>query len=119
MLTRNDIQILQHSLGLTYKRVPYRNYYATSPGDPEIERLVDLGLMSRGRKPGWTDFQYYHVTKAGEQLAIEEMPELPKLSRGQKRYQRFLDLQDSYPDMSFIEFLTDPYFKSYRETGIA
>lgn len=102
-LSTSDIRSLQHALGITDGQKEYRNYYAADPYDAKMERLVRLGLMERGRVIAG-GLQYFHVTECGRELAYQEL-DRPKLSRSQKRYLRYLDLRDIYPDMTFEEFI--------------
>ncbi|MFB3926601.1 MAG: hypothetical protein ACE14T_11165 [Syntrophales bacterium] len=109
-----EIEILQHSLGLDWERKPYRNYYAAAPGDfPEMDALVEKGLMKRGYAVPGNDLRYYHVTDTGKKLAIDNLPPLP--AKKIRRYRRFLDAQDAYPGLTFKEFLTNPLFEDARE----
>jgi hypothetical protein len=113
-IAKEEIHILQHSLGLTYSEHIYRNYYAASPDEASrFDGLIEKGLMVRSNRnaPG-TDLVYYFVTDAGKQVALDNMPVIPK---AKKRYQRFLNAKDAYPDLTFQEFLTHPFWKDARE----
>jgi len=118
-LTPEQIHILQHSLGLSKRHdKPYRNYYAVYAGSGDairdLESLVEKGLMGNGGKsPVNADMIYFYVTEKGRLVAIENLPE-DKLSPGQKRYERFLDLKDVCPDLTFRQFLTDKRWEEYR-----
>jgi len=111
-LTPEQIHILQHSLGLSKRHdKPYRNYYAVYTGSRDViqdlESLVEKGLMANGGKsPVNADMIYFYVTEKGRQVAIENLPG-DKRSPGQKRYERFLNLKDVCPDLTFKQFLTD------------
>jgi hypothetical protein len=62
--TQKDI--LLHSLG---REKNYRNYFAVDPlGDDwaDIQRLVSLGLMKRGKEHG--NLVYFHVTDKGRSI---------------------------------------------------
>lgn len=117
-LSPEQMHILQHSLGLSKRHdKPYRNYYtvyAESRDIQDLERLATKGLMANGGKsPVNADMIYFYVTEKGRQVAIENLPE-DKRSPGQKRYERFLDLKDVCPDLTFKEFLTGKRWKEYR-----
>lgn len=65
-LTKQQIQIIKHSLGID--RGEGRNYFATgeSSNDFEsIENLVEKGLMVKRKDPISSDF-IYHVTDEGK-----------------------------------------------------
>ena len=111
-ISKEEIHILQHSLGLTYSEHIYRNYYCAGPNDHRLDVLVEKGLMVKaGPCPG-TDNKYYHVTDAGKEIALDNMPVIPKARR---RYLKFLDAKDVYQDLTFREFLTHPFWKDARE----
>lgn len=114
-ITPEQIHILQHSLGLSKRHdKPYRNYYAAGTASDciqDLEALVDKGLMtSAGKSPVNSEMVYYYVTDRGRKVAFEHLPKDMR-TRGQKRYERFLNAKDAFPDLSFKQFLTDPYFK--------
>jgi hypothetical protein len=106
-----DAQILhtlQHSLGVDeYGRGDqYRNHFVTGEGSvdyPICMAAVERRLMNRraGNALSGGDW-IFHVTDAGKAWMAERSPEPPKLTRSQKRYQRYLDADTSE---SFIEFL--------------
>lgn len=67
--TKKQRDLMAHSLGLNYGDKPYRNYFATEPGCDDyenIERLVELGLMKRGRQMP-DGLIYFYVTEVGAQ----------------------------------------------------
>ena len=108
-LTPDDIHALQHSLGISDGRTKeYRNHYADEPDCPQMAKLIAMGLMKRGyRIPG--GLQMYHVTEAGKKIARDNLP--PPPSKKKRRYLRYLDASDAYPDLTFREFLTEPEWK--------
>lgn len=103
------LHILQHSLGVDqYGRgEQYRNHFCTGPGSddhPICMALTEQGLMTRRVAPehyGGMDF--FYVTDAGRQYVAANSPPPPKLTRGERRYQQYLDADC---DMSFGEWLT-------------
>jgi hypothetical protein len=103
-----QIHILCHSLGLTYGREMYRNHFVTGEGStdhPDCEALVNMGLMTKqagGPLTGGDDA--FFVTEAGKAVAIQS---LPKLSRSQERYRRWLDVAD-VTNQPFGEWLKMP-----------
>lgn len=56
------------------------------------------------------DMQYFRLTKQGKDLARSLVDPVKKLTRDQKRYQRFLDLDFG---ITFAEFLKSPQL--YRD----
>jgi len=106
-------RILWHSLGLSrHRRIyePYRNYYVAGPGHHSAGLLADLGAAGlMASRPGGSllpsSSVVYVVTDEGRELAMDTFrSSLPKLTRGQKRYQRWLDYSDC-GHMSFGEWL--------------
>lgn len=45
------------------------------------------------------------MTDAGVKYVDEHSPKSPKKTRGQKRYERFLEVSDMDPDLTFGDFL--------------
>ncbi len=73
-LTKEEIKILKHSLGLDRAEKIYRNYYAIGEvalAIIELEHLVELGLMVKKRDP-YNDFggMIYHVTAKGKKIIM-------------------------------------------------
>jgi len=101
-----QLEILQHALGADeYGRRPRdsRNYFCAGPGDePDCRELVAMGYMQEMGKRDWLPYYNCSVTGAGINAMLRESPAPPKLTAGQKRYQRFLDADS---DMSFGEWL--------------
>jgi hypothetical protein len=67
-------EILLHTLGLTMspKGLPHRNYFNSAPGDDtydDLEALVGMGYMQRGRATGCGSF-YFSATAKGVQAAV-------------------------------------------------
>ena len=91
-LTPEQLQILQHSLGVDeYGRGPIsRNYFCAGSGDEDICRsLVAMGYMKTFKRSYLT---YYNctVTESGKSAMLAESPHAPKLTRSQQRYRRYL-----------------------------
>lgn len=104
----NQLHILQHSLGLDeYGRGTfYRNHFVTGEGSSDhadCVALVEAGYMGiRKNHPLAGGDDAFWVTEAGKRAVLDHSPAPPKLTRGQQRYQAYLDYDGS---MSFIEFL--------------
>lgn len=107
-MTKEQLQILQHSLGLDqYGQGPItRNHFCAGGGDVQVCRsLVALGYM-RVFALNASPLPYYNcsVTDAGIAAVRRESPPAPKLSRSQRRYRDYLKAD---VDRSFGEWLKD------------
>lgn len=106
-MNANQLQILQHSLGLDqYGQGPqYRNHFCAGGMDEEVcQSLVEAGYMQQ--HPTTEAYPYYNcsVTRAGKEAVLRESPKPPKLSRSQRRYREFLKADTGY---GFGEWLKD------------
>lgn len=104
-LTPEQLQILQHSLGVDEygQGDQYRNHFCAGGDDEDICReLVAMGYMESFIRPY---LPYYNctVTESGKEAVKRESPHPPKLTRSQQRYRAFLKADTGY---SFIEWLT-------------
>ena len=105
-----QLEILQHALGLDkYGKPPHgfmsptRNYFAAGVEDePYCRELVRLGLMIEHRVTETYPDYNVSVTNAGREYVRLHSEIQPRLTRGQQRYQRFLDADLG---ISFKEFL--------------
>lgn len=96
MLTPEQLQILQHALGVDkFGRGPmYRNHFCAGAGDEPICReLVQLGLMETFERK-WLPYYNCTVTEAGKRAMLRNSPKPPKLSRSEKRYREWLRVGD-------------------------
>jgi len=107
MMTKEQLHILQHSLGVdAYGRgEQYRNHYVAEPF-ADMDELVSAGLMrdcGEG-KPGFigSGMHTYQVTEAGKLAMRENSPPPPRLTRAQRRYREFLSADCG---MTFGEWL--------------
>lgn len=78
-ITPKQREIIEHSLGVSYPRgknkpKPYRNYYCTTPGHPELEAIVAIGAMRPAGKINNGANQYYVVTEAGAAAVGHKLP---------------------------------------------
>ena len=69
-MNKNEIQIIKHTLGLDYKKEPFRNHFVTGEGTvdfPICEGLVERGFMIKREHSllSTGDFVYY-VTEEGK-----------------------------------------------------
>jgi len=93
-MTKDQLHILQHSLGVDkYGQGPmYCNHFCAGADDEPICReLVAAGYM-RVFAPNASPLPYYNcsVTEEGKRAMLAESPKPPKLTRAQKRYREFL-----------------------------
>lgn len=107
------LSILQHALGRNeYGHNPnggpdYRNHFCAGGDDVAVCReAVSQGLMVEhaAREISGGD-PIFTVTDAGKAYVAEHSPPEPKLTRGQERYRRWLQVSDCYPDMKFGDWL--------------
>lgn len=117
-LSARELAILLHTLGLSdpYRRDSYRNHYcasAQSPDLPTFQTLCDRGLMEERHPPAFvgSDYRLFAATAAGKAAALRERQ---RPTSAQRRYHRYLEIQDCWQDLSFKEFLTSPRFREER-----
>lgn len=122
-LTRDQLSILQHSIGADqFGRQPQgssRNHFVTEPTSDDgrvCESLVILGLMvscgSQGELTG--GMTLYRATQLGIEAVSQFSPKPPKLTRSQRRYRDWLHAD---PGVSFAEWAG--FRKGRREGGAA
>lgn len=95
-ITKEELSILFHTLGLNYEPDPFRNHFIASKEHSDyktLESLIEKGLMGYSQKPSFCpdhDILYY-VTQKGKDIAITAKENsIPKLTRSQQRYQDYL-----------------------------
>lgn len=102
-LTKNQLEILQHALGLDQygQGWHWRNHFV---GDEEDCRpLVAMEYMIECPASELTGGSpLFHVTKQGIAAVAEQSPKPPKLTRAQLRYRAFLNADTG---LSFGEYL--------------
>lgn len=102
--TKYQIGLMQHALGINERhREPYRNYFLASSGhsdSADLESLVSAGLMTSRAAPSFCseDDVVYHVTDAGQEIAIAALPAPKKRTR----YEEYLAADYGH---SFAEWL--------------
>jgi hypothetical protein len=107
-MTPRQLEIVQHALGADKygkrKRQDGRNFFCAGPTDePDCRALVEAGLMQEHKRTEIYPYFNCSVTGEGINAMLRESPPPPKLTRSQKRYQRFLDADSG---ISFGEWLT-------------
>lgn len=66
-LTKEQINQMEHALGLHYKKKPSRNYYYCNGDDPSWSDLVEKGFATRS--DGWTEGKaYFRLTFEGAKV---------------------------------------------------
>lgn len=108
-MTWTILRILQHALGRDeYGRCPgrrpeyqdYRNHFCAGEGSPDFalcREAVAQGLMREHAPREISGGDYiFTVTDAGKAYIAQHSPPEPKLTAGQKRYQRWLAVADVY-----------------------
>jgi hypothetical protein len=105
-VTGEQLQILQHALDVDQygQGEMYRNHFCAGGKDEDVCRELVAMVYMRVFHPNQSPLPYYNcsVTDSGKQAMLTESPRPPKLTAGQRRYQRFLD-EDS--GLSFGEWL--------------
>ncbi len=103
-MTKDQLQILQHSLGVDQfgRGKQYRNHFCAGGDDEPICReLVAMGFMETFTR---SSLPYYNcrVTDAGVAAMYAASPNPPKKTRSQARYLEWLDAD---ADLPFGEWL--------------
>jgi len=104
MITKSQLRLLHHTLGVTpERREPYRNHFVASVGhhdQPDLEKLEEAGLMARSPTPKFCNASdmVFHVTEAGRAYALDNLPQPPKLSK----YEQYLRSESG---LTFAEWL--------------
>lgn len=119
-LTTEQVDILQHMLGLTDPASPnpneYRDYYCASPGDPQLRELERLGMVRMYSDHG--EYEWFTTTDAGKSVArARYMRDMQTKTKKQRVYLSWLRLSDVCPDLTFREFLTRPEFSERRRNA--
>lgn len=123
--TDEEARLLRHMLGIDkpYEKDPeaYRNYAAVSPGGEQHEtfrRMQEKGLVNLCHEAGevYSEFDLWRCTDAGRKAARKSQREI-RASKPERKYHKYLDLTDSFPNLTFRKFLTDPFFEDAREAA--
>lgn len=107
-LPQHHLQILQHALGVDQhgRGQQYRNHYVADGADAEhCRELAAQGFMVEGAPSPLTGgMPLFQVTAEGKRAVAEQSPAPPRLTRGQRRYRRWLDGADAH-GLDFGEWL--------------
>lgn len=116
-LTSDQLHTLRHMLGINTPSQkiprPYRNYAAVNPGDTTFKALEATGAVEKYDGPSWSEYDYFRCTDAGKLAAMRSHRTI-RWSRSKRRYSAFLDVGESFQELTFKQFLTDPQFKETR-----
>ena len=115
-LSPDESDLLLHSLGLTkFNSLDmYRNYFITN-SDTEDYRicmsLVSKKLMSPPRNMIYSGTIYFSVNNEGIKVGKFIADKKFKLTASQKRYRKWLQYTEAFPDITFGEFLKAKIYK--------
>lgn len=114
-LSKEHLKILRHMLGINKPEarnpIPYRDYYCAPKGDTELQALATLGAVALYRQ--CEVYDWYRTTEAGKAAAIASHKQI-RMPKAKRVYREFLRRTDVFPDLTFKQFLTDPYFRDVR-----
>ncbi len=112
-----QLRILRHMLGINTPRdrdpKPYRDYYCANPGDPDLHELQRLGLVALYRSDS---YEWFTTTDAGKAVAMASHKAI-RYPKAKRRYIAWLSVQDAFPDLSFLDYLTRPEFEQSRRSA--
>jgi hypothetical protein len=70
-LSKEQLSVINHALGLTRKKKPSRNYFYCDGNNAEWSDLVDKGFATRN--PGWTEGKaYFRLTFEGAKAVYQK-----------------------------------------------
>lgn len=119
-MTPEQLQILQHSLGVDKHGHGnmYRNHYVG--GVEECRPLVAMGYMIEyAPREMFGGEPCFVVTDVGKLAMREASPKPPKLTQSQKRYREFLNASDAF-NCTFREWLKmrkEDWYKEMKANG--
>lgn len=110
-LSKEQLRTLRHMLGIddhcTDRPEPYRDYYCANPRDSELAELARIGAVRLYDTRG--GYEWYTTTADGRAAAMASHKTI-RYSAAKRRYTRFLDIRESWPDLTFRQFLTERRF---------
>jgi hypothetical protein len=119
-MTKEQLHILQHALGVNEFGLGarYRNHYVG--GADDCRPLVDIGYMieCKPRSISGGDV-WFIVTEEGIKAMLDESPKPPKLTQSQKRYREFLNASEAF-NCTFREWLKmrkEDWYKEMKANG--
>ena len=112
VITKNQLNIMRHALGIDdagiskNNRDYFRNRFVTdlnTENGKECQQLVAIGMMEdTGPLFLAVGMHLFMVSEQGRKYVDENAPKPEKLTRGQRRYREFLELDMG---LTFKEFL--------------
>ncbi len=69
-VTPYQLDLMKHCIGLDYKKIPYRNYFCTSPDDKDWNELVGKGLAIKSSKEPNNGCINFWLSKQGVEYAL-------------------------------------------------
>lgn len=116
-LTADQLHMLRHMLGINTpadrEPKPYRNYAASVASDERMLALEKAGAVERCGSVSWSEYEYWQCTEAGKAAAVASHRSI-RYTRSKRRYIKFLEVSDAWPDLTFREFLTLPELAQCR-----
>ena len=120
-LTEDQVSMLMHMLGLSEQHFSdpdcYRNHAAVEAGTETHEMFQSMeeqGIVKHTGSPDKVyDYHFYSATKESKTLALK-LYQKNLGTRAERRYKRFLSLQDVHPELTFRAFLMDDYWREAR-----
>lgn len=117
-LNSEQLQILRHMLGIDRDDTPnpreYRDYYCASRDDPVLWEMANLGVVERYASDRYYD--WYRTTDAGKAAARASQRAM-LLPKPKRIYLRWLSIRDACPDLTFLDFLTQPEYAETRRAA--
>lgn len=72
-VTDEQMGLMQHAIGLNYKKKPYRNRFFTHENDKDWNEFVEKGLAVKGtNSPNNDGHVYFWLTKQGVEFVLEK-----------------------------------------------
>jgi hypothetical protein len=113
-----QLRTLRHMLGINTpedaRPKPYRNYYCANPQEAQMLELLRLGAIELYDTRG--GYEWYRCTDAGRAAAMASHKTI-RYTRAKRRYLKFLEVSDCWPDLTFREFLTHPRYEATRRSA--
>ena len=119
-LTERDLSMLRHMLGINTpwddRPKPYRNYAAVEPENDQFKRLSGEGYVVSCGFTAFSSYEYFKCTDKGTDAAIQSHRSI-RWPRAKRRYHRYLDICDCFPDHTFGDFIKDPELRKHLDVA--
>lgn len=116
-LTKRELEILFHTLGLNYKDEPFRNHFVAGENHHDmniIKSLVDKKMMCTAKN--FIGSYYFVSDSVIPELVNLKEESKPKLTRSQRRYQLYLHCES---EETYGEWLKNKYWNDARKRNHA